>query len=175
MPPVITAGQMFMSSTIPPFLMYLIELQWPSSNQQASHSFKFAVGFTCILTLNNFAKITIGRQRPHFLAANNIGFDPNDFANYVNPGQSIEKYSNESFFSGHAMLGLYNATYVLLYIQDKVVHRHLYAHCIQFLILLIGIYPGLTQISNYKHHWSDVAAGYLIGLIGAYAAFNFVC
>jgi len=39
---------------------------------------------------------------------------------------------------------------------------------VQFFAFVGGVAVCLTRISDYFHHWSDVLAGYIIGLLLAY-------
>lgn len=39
---------------------------------------------------------------------------------------------------------------------------------IQFFVVLLAVYTGLTRISDYRHHPSDVLTGYLQGAFTAY-------
>lgn len=40
-------------------------------------------------------------------------------------------------------------------------------HTLQFLAILSAIFTGMTRISDYKHHWSDVFIGLVMGAIAA--------
>lgn len=37
-------------------------------------------------------------------------------------------------------------------------------HILQFAAALLSWYIGLSRISDNKHHWSDVLAGYVLGV-----------
>ena len=39
---------------------------------------------------------------------------------------------------------------------------------IQACLILIGMYTGFTRVSDYKHHWSDVLAGFFLGTLIAF-------
>lgn len=40
-------------------------------------------------------------------------------------------------------------------------------HMLQFIVIVAAIFTGMTRISDYKHHWSDVLSGLLIGAVTA--------
>lgn len=37
----------------------------------------------------------------------------------------------------------------------------------QFAVVLMAVYCALSRVSDYKHHWSDVLAGTILGIITA--------
>ena len=39
----------------------------------------------------------------------------------------------------------------------------LFKPLVEFVLLLLAILCGLSRISDYKHHWSDVFAGLVLG------------
>lgn len=38
---------------------------------------------------------------------------------------------------------------------------------IQFFLISAAVYVGLSRVSDYKHHWSDVLTGFIQGAIVA--------
>lgn len=40
-------------------------------------------------------------------------------------------------------------------------------HSLQFLAVLQAVFTAMTRVSDYKHHWSDVLAGLLLGALVA--------
>ena len=47
----------------------------------------------------------------------------------------------------------------------------LFKPMVEFVLVLLAVLCGLSRISDYKHHWSDVLAGLAIGV---FIAFYFV-
>lgn len=47
----------------------------------------------------------------------------------------------------------------------------LFKPMVEFVLLLLAVLCGLSRISDYKHHWSDVFAGLVLG---TFLAFFFV-
>lgn len=40
-------------------------------------------------------------------------------------------------------------------------------HFFQYLFIILSVYTGMTRVSDYKHHWSDVMAGLFLGMFVA--------
>lgn len=136
----------------------------------------FLFGCTVGQSLTNIAKITVGRLRPHFLAVCRP-----DFALLNCSWGYVEKYActarpseeqeaRKSFYSGHASFAMYSMTYLVFYLQARFTWRgaRLLRPLVQFVLLLLALYTGLTRISDYRHHPSDVAVGFLQGALVAY-------
>ena len=178
-----------MTSIIPTILIATSEHLWKSTEQSTSSTVleysaaKFVFGWLIAGLFVTYVKHTVGRLRPNFLAANRIEFDSNDHEWHETTlqeharvcGKMLARESRFSFFSGHAILGMYAAAYMILYLQVKLLGYHsLVTHILQFCILLLGIYPGVTQARTYWHHPTDVAVGHLSGCVCAYLVFFYV-
>uniref|UniRef100_A0A8C4YUC2 Phosphatidic acid phosphatase type 2/haloperoxidase domain-containing protein n=1 Tax=Gopherus evgoodei TaxID=1825980 RepID=A0A8C4YUC2_9SAUR len=133
----------------------------------------FLFGCTVGQSLTNMAKITVGRLRPHFLAVCRPDLALlNCSRGYVedyNPGLYLPP-CRKSFYSGHASFAMYSMTYLVFYLQARLTWRgaRLLRPLLQFVLLLLALYTGLTRISDYWHHPSDVAMGFLQGALIAY-------
>lgn len=189
-------------SVIIPLILITVGEQFVETNPQPKCGLKLVFGWTLVITFVTFVKHTVGRHRPHFYAANKIKFDADDHEfrtpvvgppsgtnhaiNKISSGDQVyyskssqlamtlARESRFSFFSGHAMMGMYAATYLIIYIQEKVVNKSLIVSLIQFGLILIGLFPGITQGRTYWHHWSDVAVGHVVGTVAAYLVFYYV-
>ncbi|XP_054859698.1 phospholipid phosphatase 3-like [Eublepharis macularius] len=134
--------------------------------------------FGCMVgqSLTNIAKLAVGRLRPHFLALCRPDFTHiNCSAGYVEDynctgSPSEEKEARKSFYSGHASFAMYSMMYLAFYLQARFTWRgaRLLRPLVQFVLLMVAIYTGLTRISDYRHHPSDVAVGLLQGALVAY-------
>jgi len=60
-------------------------------------------------------------------------------------------------------------TYMQLYVQSRVTwsFSKLFRHLVQAVAVYIAVFVGLSRISDYKHHWSDVLAGAVLGTLVA--------
>ncbi|XP_019881387.1 putative phosphatidate phosphatase isoform X2 [Aethina tumida] len=137
----------------------------------------FAFGACCSQLTTDVLKYTIGRFRPHFLTV----CDPDvckgnaspmtyhvDFnctnQNYIN-NKRIMKEMRLSFPSGHSSFSMYCMLYFAIYLHRRMSwdRTKLLKHTLQFLAVLYSLFTGMTRISDYKHHWSDVLTGLIIG------------
>lgn len=61
------------------------------------------------------------------------------------------------------------ASLLQLYIQARLQSEwaRLLRPTIQFFLIATAVYVGLSRVSDYKHHWSDVLAGLLQGALVA--------
>uniref|UniRef100_A0A674P5I9 Phospholipid phosphatase 1 n=1 Tax=Takifugu rubripes TaxID=31033 RepID=A0A674P5I9_TAKRU len=118
----------------------------------------FVFGAAVSQSLTDVAKYSIGRLRPNFLAVCKPVWE------HVNCGTG-----GLSFFSGHASFAMYCMLFLVLYIQARLRSEwaRLLRPTIQFFLIATAVYVGLSRVSDYKHHWSDVLAGLLLGALAA--------
>ncbi|XP_023168179.2 putative phosphatidate phosphatase [Drosophila hydei] len=136
--------------------------------------------FSTLLT-----KLCIGRLRPHFYAVcQPLLPDGSTCHDALNEGRYIDSYTcsnpnmtdfhfdqlNQSFPSAHASIMIYSMLYLAIYLQAALSTRisKLLKHLLQFLFVMFGWYVSLTRITDYWHHWSDVLAGALFGVLFAW-------
>lgn len=136
--------------------------------------------FGCCIgqSLTNMAKLSVGRLRPNFLSVCNITYSSISCTagEYIDrpPCQQTNtkliEEARKSFFSGHASFAMYTMMYLAFYLQARLSWRgaRLLRPLIQFLLLMIAIYTGLTRISDYRHHPTDVLTGFIQGGLTAY-------
>ncbi|XP_056136295.1 phospholipid phosphatase 3-like [Lampris incognitus] len=136
--------------------------------------------FGCCIgqSLTNMAKLSVGRLRPHFLSVCGVTYaslncTPGTYVTTVNcpqPKHQLEEEARKSFFSGHASFAMYTMLYLAFYLQARLTWRgaRLLRPLLQFFLVLLAVYTGLTRISDYRHHPSDVLTGYIQGALTAY-------
>lgn len=124
-----------------------------------------------------FFKFAVGRLRPHFIAACQPSVDLSVDRYYSgseyecrSDSQRLLSNARQSFYSGHASLATGAAFFLVLYVQQHYPRSLTRASC-QVIVLLVGTYPGITQIQNYWHHLSDVLTGYAAGVTIATAGY----
>ncbi|KAL4660897.1 Lipid phosphate phosphohydrolase 1-like [Arapaima gigas] len=148
---------------------------------KALGSYLFGAGISQSLT--DIAKYSVGRLRPHFLAVCKPLLDQED----CQSGRYIENFTctgdetmvNEariSFYSGHSSFSMYCMLFLALYLQARLqMHwARLLRPTIQFFLVAAAVYVGLTRVSDYMHHWSDVLTGLLQGALVALLIVFFV-
>uniref|UniRef100_A0A8C3AZV5 Phospholipid phosphatase 1 n=1 Tax=Cyclopterus lumpus TaxID=8103 RepID=A0A8C3AZV5_CYCLU len=127
-------------------------------------------------SLTDIAKYSIGRLRPHFLDV----CRPDWKLINCSSGAYIENFTctgdlqmaNEgrlSFYSGHSSFSMYCMLFLALYLQARlqVEWARLLRPTIQFFLIAASVFTGLSRVSDYKHHWSDVLTGLLQGALMA--------
>ncbi|XP_043970415.1 phospholipid phosphatase 3-like [Gambusia affinis] len=129
-------------------------------------------------SLTNMAKLSVGRLRPHFLHVCGLTYaslncTPGTYVpkvNCANPDHRLVEEARKSFFSGHASFAMYSLLYLAFYLQARLTWRgaRLLRPLLQFFLVLLAVYTGLTRISDYRHHPSDVLTGYVQGALTAY-------
>ncbi|XP_036406462.1 phospholipid phosphatase 3-like [Megalops cyprinoides] len=136
--------------------------------------------FGCCIgqSITNMAKLSVGRLRPHFLSVCGVTYaslncTPGTYISEVTCSQtddSMVEEARKSFFSGHASFAMYTMLYLAFYLQARLSWRgaRLLRPLLQFLLVLLAVYTGLSRISDYRHHPTDVLTGFLQGGITAY-------
>ncbi|XP_073449993.1 phospholipid phosphatase 3 isoform X1 [Aquarana catesbeiana] len=142
----------------------------------------FIFGCAISQSFTDIAKVSIGRLRPHFLAVCNPDFTKiNCSLGYIQeytctglPNKVME--ARKSFFSGHASFSMYTMLYLVFYLQSRFTWRgaRLLRPLLQFTLLMMAFYTGLSRVSDHKHHPSDVLAGFVQGALVAYCIVFFV-
>lgn len=147
-------------------------------------SFLFTVATSQMIT--EISKYSIGRLRPHFIdlcwpkvdneviKRDTLCTNPHAYiTDYecTNP-DALPKWLKDvhlSFMSGHSSLSSVCLIYLVLYVQCRFnwialgMVKPLYQAGLVFLVF----YTGMSRISDYKHHWSDVMTGLFQGSLVA--------
>ncbi|KAM4641208.1 phospholipid phosphatase 3 isoform 2-T2 [Discoglossus pictus] len=142
----------------------------------------FIFGCAISQSFTDIAKVSIGRLRPHFLAVckpdyTTINCSDGYIENYTCQGnESKVMEARKSFFSGHASFSMYTMLYLVLYLQSRFTWRgaRLLRPLLQFTLLMMAFYTGLSRVSDHKHHPTDVLAGFAQGALVAYCIVFYV-
>ncbi|XP_026147095.1 phospholipid phosphatase 3-like isoform X2 [Carassius auratus] len=136
----------------------------------------FIFGCAVSQSITDIAKVSVGRLRPHFLDVCKPDFSAiNCSLGYITEytctgNQSKVEEARKSFFSGHASFSLYTMLYLAFYLQSRFTWRgaRLLRPLVQFTLLMMAFYTGLSRVSDHKHHPTDVLAGFAQGALVAY-------
>lgn len=195
--------QMNFATTLIPLAILTICENFVFPNLAAKNlALKYYFGWVMLFLLFTTAKRLAGRLRPNFLAINKITFEASDTKLYSERDKCVDmkvsksfvgRESRASFFSGHATMGLYAAVFLMIYLQEVIVSANYFSFVLQWMVFMIGLYPGISQATTFcelpsctpgltnkipltitGHHPSDVAIGFLIGSLGAHLAYYHV-
>ncbi|XP_067872317.1 phospholipid phosphatase 2-like [Heterodontus francisci] len=141
----------------------------------------FLFGASVSQSLTDVAKYTVGRLRPSFLALCKPNMSLVDCSQYVQSDVCTGAASDItearlSFYSGHSSFGMYCMVFLSLYVQVRLCAKwaRLLRPTIQFFLLAFAIYVGYTRVSDYRHYWSDVLAGFFQGAVVAILIVRYV-
>ena len=62
-------------------------------------------------------------------------------------------------------------TFLVLYVDLQMTYcasLKLIKIMVEFVLVLLAVLCGLSRVSDYKHHWSDVFAGFVLGVLVAF-------
>ncbi|KAG5399254.1 hypothetical protein IGI04_021068 [Brassica rapa subsp. trilocularis] len=130
----------------------------------------YSVLVTAVLT--DSIKNAVGRPRPDFFWR----CFPDGKAVYDSLGdvichgdKSVIREGHKSFPSGHTSWSFAGLGFLSLYLSGKIQafdgKGHVAKLCIVILPLLVAALVGISRVDDYWHHWQDVFAGGLLGLV----------
>ncbi|XP_038892677.1 lipid phosphate phosphatase 2-like [Benincasa hispida] len=130
----------------------------------------FSVLITAIIT--DAIKNGVGRPRPNFFwRCFPNGTEAYDRTGNVicNGKESDIREGHKSFPSGHTSWSFAGLGFLAFYLSGKMQafdgKGHVAKLCLVFLPLLGAALVGVSRVNDYWHHWQDVFAGALIGLV----------
>ncbi|KAK3546346.1 hypothetical protein QTP70_025757 [Hemibagrus guttatus] len=143
----------------------------------------FLFGCAISQSFTDIAKVSVGRLRPHFLDVckpdfSRINCSLGYITEYMCMGEDskvqearhVHVHLMKSFFSGHASFSMYTMFYLAMYLQSRFTWEgaRLLRPLVQFTLLMMAFYTGLSRVSDHKHHPTDVLAGFVQGALVAY-------
>ncbi|XP_055064871.2 phospholipid phosphatase 1 isoform X1 [Misgurnus anguillicaudatus] len=143
----------------------------------------YVFGAAVSQSLTDIAKYSIGRLRPHFLDVCKPDWTKINctggayIEDFVCTGDAaLVNEARVSFYSGHSSFSMYCMLFLALYLQARMQAEwaRLLRPTLQFFLIAASIYTGLSRVSDYKHHWSDVLIGLIQGAIVAILVVFFV-
>ncbi|XP_030371857.1 putative phosphatidate phosphatase [Scaptodrosophila lebanonensis] len=145
----------------------------------------FSFGFIATYLTTELAKQVVSRLRPHFYTACLPRLhDGSSCADVENADVYVEHFycSNRnlstrqlrelhvSFPSAHSSLSFYSMCLLAFYLHSVWQGRggvRVLRHILQFGLLMAAWYISLSRVADYWHHWSDVLAGAILGVVYA--------
>ncbi|KAI1236872.1 hypothetical protein IHE44_0015130 [Lamprotornis superbus] len=119
----------------------------------------FVFGCAISQSFTDIAKVSVGRLRPHFLAVCDLDFSTINCAK----GVYIQNYTCRGSDSR-------------FYLQARFTWKgaRLLRPLLQFTLIMMAFYTGLSRVSDHKHHPTDVLAGFAQGALVAYCVVFYV-
>lgn len=196
----VTATMVVISGLLPLLLIWLTEAIFysPSSIEctkadtrcsvswrQAWYWFKkYGRGLLLKLLVVDALKIFAGEHRPHFLDTcrpDVICSGSEYISTYTCTNTDDRPYfirdASKSFPSGHSSVSVYGVIFMIWYLQKRVpkTRSSTALPICQFTIGMWAFFCSLSRINDYRHHWWDVLAGSIIGVIAAVLTCFFGC
>ncbi|XP_068160710.1 phospholipid phosphatase-related protein type 5 [Antennarius striatus] len=132
----------------------------------------------------NAGQVVTGNLAPHFLTVckpNYTALGCEEALHYISHQEACTGnhddilHARKAFPSKEAALSVYAALYLAMYVTYTVQTKgtHLAKPALSLLLLCLAFLNGLNRVAEYRNHWSDVIAGFIIGT--AIATFLVVC
>ncbi|KAL9453301.1 hypothetical protein AB3S75_008995 [Citrus x aurantiifolia] len=133
----------------------------------------YAVLITGVIT--DAIKNATGRPRPNFFwrcFPDGVPHYGGQWGDVLCHGKDSEvREGHKSFPSGHTSWSFAGLGFLSLYLSGKIKafdgRGHVVKLCIVLLPLLVASLVGVSRVCDYWHHWQDVFAGGMIGLVVA--------
>lgn len=172
---------------LPLAVLMLVEIYrcWGAAYRPAYNTIRwFLFGHFAERLLKDMGKQMIGRLRPHFFdvcrpllqdggSCTDDAHRQGGVYHTVYTCQAVVSGATAdmlrdvhvSFPSGHSSMAFYGLVFLALHLQRIrwPLTRTLLRPLCQLLCVGLASFIGLSRVMDYKHHWSDVAAGSLLG------------
>lgn len=142
----------------------------------------YSLGAMSTMLITEVGKHTIGRLRPHFIDVCKPDWskikcyetiEGEQVANYVHYTPEIctgdahlIKEARLSFPSGHSSFTAFSMVFVIIYLEARLIQprTRFLKHIIQLIAFIATWHTCMSRVSDFKHHWTDVLAGALVGI-----------
>nr|XP_009920306.1 PREDICTED: lipid phosphate phosphatase-related protein type 5-like [Haliaeetus albicilla] len=144
----------------------------------------YAFGLFATDIFVNAGQVVTGNLAPHFLALckpNYTALGCKQYTQFIssvhactgNPDLIMK--ARKTFPSKEAALSVYAAMYLAMYITNTVKARgtRLAKPVLCLGLMCLAFLTGINRVAEYRNHWSDVIAGFIIGI--SIAVFLVVC
>ncbi|KAK7158985.1 hypothetical protein R3I94_005352 [Phoxinus phoxinus] len=144
----------------------------------------YAFGLFATDIFVNAGQVVTGNLSPHFLTVckpNYTALGCQQVVRFINQqevctgNEDDVLHARKSFPSKEAAISVYAAVYVAMYITFSVKAKgtRLAKPVLSLGLMCLAFLTGINRVVEYRNHWSDVIAGFIIG--GAIAVFMVVC
>lgn len=157
--------------------------RWAWLTQSLRWYREFISGLLIVFFVADIAKLLIGEPRPHFLDTckpfQAINCSSGYVSRYTCTNKELSmwrvKDASRSFPSGHAAISFYLFTFMAWFLERRVTGvGKVVVAWLQVSVLLWTLVCSLTRITDRRHHWWDVLAGSILGIvIGHYTVRKF--
>ncbi|XP_011345499.1 phospholipid phosphatase 1 isoform X2 [Ooceraea biroi] len=136
----------------------------------------YGIGLAALTLVCDIMKVLIGEPRPHFLDTckpqEAVNCTDEYFTSYTCTNTEYSdwyiKDSSKSFPSGHSALSVYTSIFIVWYLQNRLPNRTLFLKpWLQCLAGMWAVVCSMTRVGDHRHHWWDVLAGNVVGLLFA--------
>ena len=148
----------------------------------------FLNGMAFTLLLATSAHSLVGRLRPHFLDVCRPNWDQigchldgrqkavyvtdyicrGDVERFGEDAETLVEDARKSFFSGHTSTAFASMTFVILYLQARVVSGSkngcLLVSYLQLFAFGLAFITAISRVTDFAHHPSDVVTGAVVGI-----------
>nr|XP_042696553.1 phospholipid phosphatase-related protein type 5 isoform X3 [Chrysemys picta bellii] len=144
----------------------------------------YAFGLFATDIFVNAGQVVTGNLAPHFLALckpNYTALGCQQFTQFISGAHActgnpdLIMRARKTFPSKEAALSVYAATYLTMYITNTIKARgtRLAKPVLCLGLMCLAFLTGINRVAEYRNHWSDVIAGFIIGI--SIAVFLVVC
>ncbi|OXB66178.1 hypothetical protein ASZ78_012977 [Callipepla squamata] len=180
------------SSAVPPVLLYSLTAGVPVLVSEIVRKFNslfpslgiYAFGLFATDIFVNAGQVVTGNLAPHFLALckpNYTALGCKQYTQFISSAHActgnpdLIMKARKTFPSKEAALSVYAAMYLAMYITSTVKARgtRLAKPVLCLGLMCLAFLTGINRVAEYRNHWSDVIAGFIIGI--SIAVFLVVC
>ncbi|RLW05705.1 hypothetical protein DV515_00004956 [Chloebia gouldiae] len=144
----------------------------------------YAFGLFATDIFVNAGQVVTGNLAPHFLALckpNYTALGCKQYTQFISSvhactgNPDLVMKARKTFPSKEAALSIYAAMYLAMYITNTVKARgtRLAKPVLCLGLMCLAFLTGINRVAEYRNHWSDVIAGFVIGI--SIAVFLVVC
>lgn len=148
-------------------------------------SHRYLINMLMVNIICAAVKFFTGSHRPHFFETcqpdRNFNCTLGTFvSNYTCTNTNISKIwisdASMSFFSGHASTTVYSCFFIIWYLEKRLKSESLFlVPFIQTLLVCLSFFGAISRVFDHRHHWWDVLAGGILGLITTYHTCYVLC